>query len=237
MRAVFSGMGRAAKTALMGKPERLPETLGLAFSMLKTPAQCLTWIAPRLLPSQPQSHYDSSLLRACTWRCRQSAAVRSEQDKGDKLFRRSMYTYWKRSAPAPNMLIFDSPTREKCVVQRARTNTPLQALVTLNDVHFVEASRKFAARIMREGGTTFDSRIQLAYQLALSRDATAEEIAVCREVFEYQLRSFTTDPEAAKKFIAIGESPRDEALDPVELAAYAVIANLIINLNEVLTRG
>ena len=166
-----------------------------------------------------------------------NGALKYKQDEGDKLFRRSMYTYWKRSAPAPNVLIFDAPTREKCVVQRARTNTPLQALVTLNDIHFVEAARKFAERIIAEGGETFESRIQYAYKLGLARDASAEELAVCREVFEAQLKSFSADPESAKKYIGIGESPRAEGIAPNELAAYAVITSMILNLDELLTRG
>ena len=82
------------------------------------------------------------------------------------------------------MMIFDAPTREKCVVERARTNTPLQALVTLNDMHFVEASRKLAARMMKEGGTSFEDRVRFGYKLCLSRAATAGEIAIYREVFD-----------------------------------------------------
>lgn len=166
-----------------------------------------------------------------------NGGLKYKQDEGDKLYRRSMYTYWKRSAPAPNMLIFDAPTREKCVVQRARTNTPLQALVTLNDVHFVEASRKFAERIISEGGDSFESRIQYAYKLALCRDVTPEELVVCQQVFDAQLKSFSEDEDAAKKYIGLGESSPAEGLDPVELAAYAIVANMLLNLDEVLTRG
>ena len=166
-----------------------------------------------------------------------NGGLRYKQDKGEKLHRRSMYTYWKRSAPAPNMMIFDAPTREKCTVRRPRTNTPLQALVTLNDIHFVEAARKFAERIMNEGGESFDARIQYAYRLALSREATEEEIDICREVFERQLSSFTENPADAAKYLSYGEAPRDDTIDTVQHAAYAVIVNMILNLDECLMRG
>ena len=163
--------------------------------------------------------------------------LRYKQDSGDKLFRRSMYTYWKRSAPAPNMMIFDAPTRETCVVKRPRTNTPLQALVTLNDVHFVEASRMFAQRIMKEGGDNFERRISMAYLLALSRKPTGEELAICKDVFEKQMASFSQDVDQAVKYLAQGAAGFDESLDPAELASYTVIANMILNLDETLTRG
>ena len=163
--------------------------------------------------------------------------LRYKQDSGDKLFRRSMYTYWKRSAPAPNMMIFDAPTRETCVVKRPRTNTPLQALVTLNDVHFVEASRMFAQRIMKEGGDSFERRISMAYLLALSRKPTGEELAICKEVFDKQMASFSQDAAMATKYLAQGAAGYDKELDPAELASYTVITNMILNLDETLTRG
>jgi mono/diheme cytochrome c family protein len=162
--------------------------------------------------------------------------LRFVQDKGENLYRRSMYIYWKRSAPAPSMTIFDAPSREKCVVERDRTNTPLQALVTLNDVQFVEASRKLAERMMHAAPET-DARIHHAFRLTLARDAFPEEIAICREVLENQLANYRVRPEEAKKYLSAGDSPRDESFDPAELAAWAVLANLILNLDEVLVRG
>jgi hypothetical protein len=165
-----------------------------------------------------------------------NGGLRYKRDNGEKLYRRSMYTYWKRSAPAPNMMIFDAPTRETCVVQRARTNTPLQALVTLNDVHFVEASRQFAERVMK-GGDTFEKRMELAYKLALSRTPGAKEIAVCKRVYETQLASFKAKAGEAEKYLKSGDSPRDTALEVNEHAAFTVLMNMLLNLDESLTRG
>jgi hypothetical protein len=166
-----------------------------------------------------------------------NGGLRYTPDKGDKLFRRSMYTYWKRSAPAPNMVIFDAPTRETCVVERARTNTPLQALVTLNDVQFVEASRKLAARVMNQAGTNFEKRLSLAYAICLSRTPTNAEIAVCKEVYDHQLASFEAKPNDAEKYLQSGESSRDKKLKPAEHAAFTVLMNMLLNLDEALTRG
>jgi hypothetical protein len=166
-----------------------------------------------------------------------NAGLKFKRDSGEALYRRSMYTYWKRSAPPPSMTIFDAPSREKCVVQRARTITPLQALVTLNDEQFVEAARHLAERMFKEGGAKFEDRIHTAFRLNLARAATPQELAICREVYEAQLASFQADTESAKKYLAIGESVRDEGLEIAEHAAWTVIANMILNLDEVLTRG
>ena len=166
-----------------------------------------------------------------------SNTVKFVQDHGDKLYRRSIYTYWKRSAPPPSMPIFDAPTREKCTVRRARTNTPLQALVTLNDVQFVEAARAFAQRMMTEGGKTSAERIAFAYQLALARAPRATEQQVMLDVYDLSHKRFRDDLEAAKELLSVGESKRDESLDAAEHAAWTVIASMILNLNETLTRG
>ena len=116
-----------------------------------------------------------------------------------------------------------------------RTNTPLQALVTLNDVHFVEASRKLAARVMAAEGD-FESRTQAAFRLVLSRDADDDELAVCRQVYDQQLASFTGSPEKAESYLKHGESKRAE-LPPAEHAAFTVLMNMLLNLDEALTRG
>ena len=159
------------------------------------------------------------------------------QDKGENLYRKSMYIYWKRSAPHPGMVIFDAPTREKCVVQRPRTNTPLQALVTLNDIQFVEASRHLARRMAEEGGETLEARIKRAYLLCLSREPTAQELSICADVYQAQLASFHEEPARATAYLAQGDSPRKSQLPEPEHAALTVLANLILNLDETLTRG
>jgi hypothetical protein len=161
---------------------------------------------------------------------------RFSQDHAEKLYRRSIYTYWKRSAPPPSMQIFDAPTREKCAARRPRTNTPLQALVTLNDVQFVEAARNLAQRMMKQGGTGPEDRSTFAYLLAVSRKPRESERSVMLDVYSSSLEHFRKDKKAAKALLGIGESKRDESLDAAEHAAWTVVAGLVLNLDETLTR-
>lgn len=158
------------------------------------------------------------------------------QDHGEKLHRRSLYTYWKRSAPPPNMQIFDAPTREKCTIRRPRTNTPLQALVTMNDIQFVEAARHLAERLLKEGGSTNDEQISYAFLLATAREPRSTEREVLLNVFQESLQHYKTNPKAAEELLSVGESPRDKKLDVAQVAAWTVVANTILNLDETLTR-
>jgi hypothetical protein len=158
------------------------------------------------------------------------------QDHGEKLYRRSLYTYWKRAAPPPSMMNFDAAGREACVVRETRTNTPLQALNLMNDVTFLEASRILAERVMREGGSGPAERLGHAFRLATARQPRPEESEVLLAAFRRSLDRFQTDREAAIRFLTVGEYPRDKALDPSELAAYATVASLILNLDEVVTK-
>ena len=183
---------------------------------------------PGVKPYQPPNIWNEVSL---------NGGLRYPQDTGEKLYRRSMYTYWKRSAPMPSMLIFDAPTREKCVIQRPRTNTPLQALVTLNDPQFVEASRVFAERLIKQGGDAPADRINLGFRLATSRAATQRELRILEQLLNDQRKRFSQNPDAAKKFLSIGESARDETIDIIEHAAWMVVAQTILNLDETLTRG
>jgi len=166
-----------------------------------------------------------------------NGGLRYKRDNGEKLYRRSMYTYWKRSAPMPNMLIFDAPTREKCMIQRPITNTPLQALVTLNDPQFVEAARALAQRLIKEGGNDTLSRIDYGFRLALSRPATKAEVQVIERVLGDQLTRFRNDPQKAKEFLAVGDMARDETIEAPDHAAWMVVAQLLLNMDETLTRG
>ncbi|MFQ5734465.1 MAG: DUF1553 domain-containing protein, partial [Planctomycetaceae bacterium] len=159
------------------------------------------------------------------------------QDHGKKLYRRSMYIFWKRTAPPPTMSIFDAPSREACTARRERTNTPLQALVLMNDVQFVEAARKFAERIMTEGGKTTDERIGFAFRTCTARRPTKDELTVIKNVFQSHLAEYKKDPRAALKLLSVGESKRNEKLDPAEAAAWTMIGNLILNLDETVTKG
>ena len=183
---------------------------------------------PSVKPYQPNGIWNEVSL---------NGGLRYRRDKGEGLYRRSMYTYWKRSAPMPNMLIFDAPTREKCVVQRARTNTPLQAFVTLNDPQFVEAARMLAEDILHHGGDTVASRLELAYQKVLSRAPREQEITILKGMLKSQAQVFQNEPERAEKYLQTGEHKRDESLDVIEHASWTVIAQMILNLDETLTRG
>jgi len=159
-----------------------------------------------------------------------------EQSHGPDLYRRSLYTYWKRTVAPPVMTAFDAPAREFCRVRRARTNTPLQALALLNDVTFVEAARKFAERIMLEGGDTPAERIIYAFRLATSRQPTPEELRILTNGFEAHREKYRRNPKAAEKLVSIGESSRDKTFDVSELAAYTATTSLILNLDEVMTK-
>jgi Protein of unknown function (DUF1553)/Protein of unknown function (DUF1549)/Planctomycete cytochrome C/Concanavalin A-like lectin/glucanases superfamily len=156
-------------------------------------------------------------------------------DHGDKNYRRSMYTYWKRSAPHPAMIVFDAPSREKCVGNRPRTNTPLQALVTLNDPQFVEAARAFAERIVKSSASR-DERIDFAIRNALGRPATSRERDLLGRLVETETERFKADPKRAESLLKIGESPRDASIPVVEHASWTVLANTVMNLDEFLVK-
>ncbi|HUQ93254.1 MAG TPA: DUF1553 domain-containing protein, partial [Bryobacteraceae bacterium] len=151
-------------------------------------------------------------------------------DKGEGLYRRSIYTYWKRTIAPPSMVTFDSPTRESCIVRETRTNTPLQALHLMNDVTYLEAARKLAERAMRHGG------IPYAFQLVLARPPKDHESKILQSVFDQLHARYAADREAAGKYLNQGESPRDPRLDIVDLAAHTGVASLLLNLDETVTK-
>ena len=159
------------------------------------------------------------------------------QDKGDKLYRRSLYTFWKRTSPNPSMQTLDAPSREFCRVRRARTNTPLQALTLLNDVQFVEAARAFAARILREGGGTEITRVEFAFRCATGRRPEVQEREVLHRAIEAQRTHYSADEAAAKSLVNHGDSAPPSDLPVAELAAWTVFANMLLNLDETLTKG
>ena len=158
------------------------------------------------------------------------------QDHGDKLYRRSFYTFWKRTNPPPAMSIFDASSRETCVVLDNLTNTPLQALDLMNDVTYLEVARVLAQRMMKEGGGAPPDRIAFAFRLATARRPSAAESGILLDSFNYQLDKFKSKQEAAAKYLSEGEYPLDKHLDTTELAAYTVVANLILNLDETVTK-
>jgi hypothetical protein len=159
-----------------------------------------------------------------------------EQSKGESLYRRSLYTWWKRTSPPPYMMNFDSPNREQCAVFENRTNSPLQALDLMNDVTFLEASRKFAERIVAEGGATPESRIEYGYKLLLARAPSAKQRQILLTTEARFAADFRNDPTAANQFLQQGESPMNRAADPSELAAWTSIASLLLNMDEAITK-
>ncbi len=159
-----------------------------------------------------------------------------KHDMNDGLYRRTLYTIWKRTAAPPSMLLFDAPSREICTVKRSRTNTPLQALTLLNEITYVEAARKLAERMLTDGGATPESRLRLAFRWMTSRSPTDEELAVLVDGLNDDLARFRKDAGAAKQLIVLGESKAGASLDPAELAAYTLTANVLLNLDEVVTR-
>jgi xanthine dehydrogenase iron-sulfur cluster and FAD-binding subunit A len=158
-----------------------------------------------------------------------------KRDEGDGLYRRSLYTFWKRSAPPASMEIFNAPTREMCTVRRERTNTPLQALVTMNDVQFVEAARVLAERSMQTAAG-FDARLDFITTRVLARRLGARERAIARRSFDDFARYYAAHPEDAAKLLAGGERKPDPALPRAEYAALAMLTNQVMNLDEVLNK-
>jgi hypothetical protein len=160
-----------------------------------------------------------------------------EQSHGRDLYRRGLYVYWKRALPYPSMATFDAPNREVCTDCRARTNTPLQALVLLNDPAYVEAARALAQRTLREGGASTAERIAFAFKLCTARAPEPKELEVLTQIYQTQLARFKQDAAAAAKLISIGESARPADIDPAELAAWTAIGNVLLNLDETITKG
>jgi hypothetical protein len=179
-------------------------------------------------PYQPQGIWESVAFQG-------SNTQNYAPDGGQANYRRTLYIFWKRTAPPPGLMTFDAPSREACVVRRSRTNTPLQALALMNDVPYVEAARKLAERVMNSPTSPAD-RLSLAFRLATARQPSADEATILAESFQVHLTKYQADKPAAEKLIVIGESKRNESLDAAELAAYTLVCNLILNLDEVVTK-
>jgi len=158
-----------------------------------------------------------------------------QPDHGAGLYRRSLYTFWKRTAPPPSMMTFDSAGREMCTVRQTRTNTPLQALVLMNDVTYVEAARVLAERVMTSPDATAAERIAEAFYRVTSRQPRSGELDILQQGFDRYLGNYRENPAAAKELVSLGESPPNETLEAAELAAYTAVTSLILNLDEVVT--
>jgi hypothetical protein len=184
---------------------------------------------PSVKPYQPDGVWEAVAMMESNTRYYQ-------RDSGENLYRRSMYTFWKRAAPPASMDILNAPNRETCAVRRERTNTPLQALVTLNDPQFVEAARHLAQRTLKEGGETVESRLDFLANRLLARPFRAAERAVLRGSLQELLTHYQAHADDAKQLIAVGESKADASLDAATLAAWTMLANEVMNLDEVLNK-
>ncbi|MBM3457837.1 MAG: DUF1553 domain-containing protein [Armatimonadetes bacterium] len=158
------------------------------------------------------------------------------QDHGPDLYRRGLYTFWKRSILYPAFAVFDAPKREVCTGQRPITNTPLQAFVTLNDTAFVEAARVFAQRILKHGGVRFEHCLNYAFRVALARPPAPAERTTLERLYRSSLARYQADRNAAVELLSVGEAPRPPHLDPAEHAAWTCVANALLNLDETLTK-
>ncbi len=186
-------------------------------------------LSPRIggesdFPYQPAGYWEYLNFPGRTW----------PDDSGERQHRRGMYTHWQRSFLHPSLLAFDAPSREECVADRPKSNTPQQALTLLNDPTYIEAARAFAGRILKEGGSDTPSRLKWAYRQALSRDPHEKEIVLLEGVLQKQSERFKTDPAAAKQILAVGQTPGE--MNAEELAAWTSVARILLNLHETITR-
>lgn len=186
---------------------------------------------PSVFPYQPKGLWEEMAFGG------KFSAQTYVQSHGSDLYRRSMYIFWKRSVPYPSLNTFDAPDREKCTARRTVTNTPLQALVLMNDPTYIEAARAFAARDMREAGPNETDRIRYAFRMATDRDPTPNEEAILEGLYRKQRAHYDSDKAAADKLLSVGESPRDQKLDPVDLAAMTLVTSTILNMDETITKN
>jgi hypothetical protein len=172
---------------------------------------------------------------AGTWEINEMSGYTYQKSTGGDLYRRGLYVYWRRSTVYPSFITLDAPTREFCVAQRARTSTPLQSLVLMNDPVFVEAARAMAQRILKEGGADDASRLAYGWRLALARPPAAREMDVLSKTLQIQLATYTQDKAGAAALLKVGDLPKPAGVDEGQLAAWMTVANVLLNLNETIT--
>jgi hypothetical protein len=177
---------------------------------------------PSVYPYQPPGLWEALATRNAT---------KYEQGHGADLYRRSLYTVWKRSSPPPSAISFDAAERLFCTVSRQRTNTPLQSLVLLNDPQYLEASRVLAERMLVEGGARPRDRITFAFRLLTSRRPDSREVELLEKLYREMREEYGRDKKAALELLSVGESRRDRTLDPADAAACTVVATTIMNFD------
>ena len=238
MSATYRQSSRASESALQRDPENRLLSRGprfrLSAELIRDQALAVSGLlvdrvgGPSVRPYMPEGVWDETS---------KYGDLRGYQhDKGESLYRRTMYTIWKRTAAPPTLLLFDATNREVCTIKRSRTNTPLQALALLNEVTFVEAAKALAVRLMNEGGASPSEQIAYGFRLATAREPSAEELQILLDGFHADHAAFAAAPETATQLLAVGELPAATGLDAIELAAWTVTANVLLNLDEVVTR-
>lgn len=236
---VLSSTYRQRSAAPPGLRERDPENRLLARSpsrrlsaeMLRDAALATAGLLVDRLGGPPAKPYQPPGL----WKGQNAFLPEYVPDTGEGLYRRSVYTFWRRTSPPPNMLAFDAPSREVCVVRRQTTTTPLQPLVLLNDPQFVEAARSLGERFLRAPGASPDERLGFAFRLTATRQPTEHELRLLADLYREQLQLFHRDPAAAQKFLKTGNRPPADGINSVELAAAAATASALLNLDASLT--
>jgi hypothetical protein len=185
---------------------------------------------PSVYPPQPDG----------LWRAAFNGQRNWATSAGEDRYRRGLYTFWRRTVPYPSMATFDAPSRENTTLRRIPTNTPLQAFVTLNDPGFFETAQALGARLLREGGNDVRSRVRFGLELCLARPATDEQISALEQLYQEELKNYQSHPEDAKKLSTNSSLPADKAFPkdhaPAELAAWVEVANVLLNLDGVLTK-
>jgi hypothetical protein len=182
---------------------------------------------PSVKPYQPEGYWDFMNFPKRKY----------DQDHGESLYRRGVYTWWQRTFLNPSLLNFDAPSHEECTAERTRSNTPQQALTLLNDVTYVEAARVFAEKITKCGSKDPAERIKWAYRRALSRDPLPQETPILVALYEKQYKRYASDKPSAEKIITAGEYAQPKEADPCEVAAWTSVARAILNLHETITRN
>ena len=181
---------------------------------------------PTVKPYQPAGYWSYLNFPHAEW----------QADHGENQYRRGLYTFWQRTFLHPSLLAFDASTREECTVERPRSNTPLQALVLLNDPSYVEAARVFAARIVREGGRTEAERLRYAYRRALQRGRRPTEAELLHRLYRSHLSQYQADRSGGGRAVESRRCQPPPGVEPAELAAWTSVARVILNLHETITR-
>ena len=184
---------------------------------------------PSVKPYQPRNIWEAVAME-------QSNTRSYQQDSGVGLYRRSLYTFWKRSAPPASMDVLNAPSRETCIVRRERTNTPLQALLTMNDPQFVEAARALAQQALHISHNDLATEVDYMALRLLARPLEPREFTVVQQSYKDFLHYYDTKPEDAKKLLSVGESKADEHLSKPEFASLTMVVNEMMNLDEVLVK-